>query len=152
MTVIPEFLKELKRKNDLVLVMGARVQLLGRIIARNKIRHYLGRVFATLASIVLKLPVYDTQCGAKLFVTTEAIAFAFNAPFISRWIFDVELIARLVFKSRVNAFKSICEFPLEEWHDVKGSKIRLADFWIAICDLGRIYYLYTLQSNHELMT
>jgi len=139
---ILEFVAELKKKSQLILVMGARVQLLGRTILRNRYRHYLGRVFATVASVVLRMPVYDTQCGAKMFVASESVAVAFRDPFISRWVFDVEILARLVCGGNVNPQVAICEYPLLEWHDVKGSKIKPKDFWIALWDLSRIHLAY----------
>jgi len=139
---ILEFIAELKKKSELLLVMGARVQLLGRSIVRKTYRHYLGRVFATVTSIVLRMPVYDTQCGAKMFVASEPVALAFRDPFISRWVFDVEILARLVCRGDVNPHLAICEYPLTEWHDVKGSKIRPKDCWIALWDLARIHLAY----------
>jgi dolichyl-phosphate beta-glucosyltransferase len=142
LNTILEFVAELKKSSDLLLVMGARVQLLGRTIVRKKYRHYLGRVFATVASVVLRMPVYDTQCGAKMFVSSEPVALAFRDPFISRWVFDVEILARLVHRSNLNPHIAICEYPLMEWHDVKGSKIRLKDFGVAFWDLGRIHFAY----------
>jgi hypothetical protein len=109
--------------------MGSRVQLLGRAIERKHVRHYLGRVFATCASLSLGLPVYDTQCGAKLFRHTEALARALEQPFTSRWVFDVELLARLVRPGPGIAGITedrIREEPLLSWTDVPGSKLRPA--------------------------
>ena len=139
---ILEFISELKKNSHLLLVMGARVQLLGRTILRKRYRHYLGRIFATVASFALGMPVYDTQCGAKMFAASESVALAFRDPFISRWVFDVEILARLVCRGNVNPQVAICEYPLFEWHDVKGSKIKPKDFWIALWDLARIHRTY----------
>lgn len=121
--------------------MGARVALLGSEIHRAKARHYFGRLFATVASMVLELPVYDTQCGAKLFTNTPALRAALQTRFNSAWAFDVELIGRLLTGEPGVAPLSREEFlevPLVRWTDVQGSKLRptamvwagLELFWI----------------------
>lgn len=71
----------LDARDDLSFVLASRVALLGRSITRHARRHYLGRVFATFASIFLRIPVYDTQCGAKVFRSTPSLAAALAEPF-----------------------------------------------------------------------
>lgn len=138
---IRELLDVLDGRTDIDIVIGARVKLLGRRIERNPMRHYLGRVFATFASMTLELPVYDTQCGAKLFRATPVLAEVLTKPFRSRWIFDVELIARLV-QAEPRGGKavrdSLFEFPLYCWRDVPGSKLKPSDFLRAIRELWQI--------------
>ena len=82
----------LHARPEVQVLIGARVRLLGNAVERKAIRHYLGRVFATAASLTLALHIYDTQCGAKLFRVTPALQAALAEPFVSRWIFDVELL------------------------------------------------------------
>jgi glycosyltransferase involved in cell wall biosynthesis len=144
---IPEFLNLLDQRPELDMVFGARVKLLGRKIERKSSRHYLGRVFATAASTVLRLAIYDTQCGAKIFRSTAQVRSAFEEPFLSRWVFDVEVIARyaVAMKSVQAAAAGIYEFPLHEWNDVAGSKLSAWDFAIAAGDLLKIHRKYKIR-------
>ncbi len=122
-------------------VLGSRVRLLGRDIRRRPGRHYLGRVFATVASVALGIPVYDTQCGAKLLRRTPALEAALEAPFSSRWAFDVELIGRLLRPTggvHGLSLEDFVEVPLERWYDVKGSKLTIGQMARAGLDLTRI--------------
>jgi dolichyl-phosphate beta-glucosyltransferase len=115
---------ELERSGVSV-AMGSRVARLGADIVRSRVRHYLGRVFASLASVILNLPVYDTQCGAKVFKDLAVLRRALSHPFASRWIFDVELIGRLMDPRDGDALSAsdFLEMPLLRWHDVGGSKL-----------------------------
>jgi glycosyltransferase involved in cell wall biosynthesis len=107
-------------------LLASRVKLIGRSIDRRAGRHYLGRVFATAASLVLRMPVYDTQCGAKLLRRSPALTRALATPFRGRWTFDVELLGRLVTGAPGIAPvppQRIHEEPLLVWRDVGGSKL-----------------------------
>ena len=144
--VLPRFLELFHERPDLEMIFGARVKLLGHDIQRRLSRHYLGRVFATCASFVLGLPIYDTQCGAKMFRVTKNLETLFQQPFHSKWIFDVELIARYL-KSKKSSRdfdpeNCICELPLPVWKDVRGSKVKPGDFFKAFGELVAIYRRY----------
>ena len=137
------FLKVFDTRPEIEMVFAARVRLLGRSISRDPRRHYVGRVGATLISSSLGLAVYDTQCGAKIFRTSEPMKQLFAEPFLSRWIFDVEIIARFVQqRGRDAAAKAIYELPIQVWHDVKGSKVKSTDFIRALTDLWKIHRAY----------
>jgi glycosyltransferase involved in cell wall biosynthesis len=140
-TEVARLCRELRRTDACDVLLGSRVRLLGRAIDRDPLRHYLGRSFATAASLVLQLPVYDTQCGAKLFRRSPALAHALGRPFLSRWVFDVELLGRLLMgASGVPGIspERIREEPLQRWVDCKGSKLGAAHMVRALADLGRI--------------
>lgn len=122
-------------------VLGARVALIGTRIKRNPTRHYLGRVFATFATFVVRAPFYDTQCGAKAFLNGPELKAALADPFLTKWIFDIELIGRLLTGTRSAPALTLSDFvelPLQEWADVTGSKLSAmmaARVWV---DLGRV--------------
>jgi glycosyltransferase involved in cell wall biosynthesis len=148
---IISFRTVLAERPECVLVMGSRVALLGRQIRRSWKRHLLGRTFATAASLVLGLPVYDTQCGAKLFRHTRETAALFDRPFRAKWIFDVELLARMIASPRdagsCTAAEMIYEYPLERWQDVAGSRLKSHDFLVAVADLAVIRWQYLGKSQ-----
>jgi dolichyl-phosphate beta-glucosyltransferase len=123
-------------------VCGSRIRRMGARIERRWFRHFFGRVFATAASNLLDLPFYDTQCGAKIIEKNLATEI-FNRPFISPWLFDLELIARTIETlGRPAAYRTIYEVPLTEWKDVGDSRIKTGYLPRIPCELFRIRKAY----------
>jgi glycosyltransferase involved in cell wall biosynthesis len=143
---IDDFLALAARRPEVDIILGSRVMLMGRDIRREAWRHYVGRVFATGVSLSLGLPVYDTQCGAKVFRVNEATAAVFAKPFHSPWIFDVEVLARYLALAaepgRPAPRDRIYELAVSQWHHVPGSKLRWTDFVRAAWELVYIHHKY----------
>ncbi|MBL7710829.1 MAG: hypothetical protein JNL13_00115, partial [Chitinophagaceae bacterium] len=124
------------------IVAGARVKLVGRTVVRNPVRHYLGRLFATYQDTLLQLGNYDTQCGLKIFESAIA-GLLFSEPLSSNWFFDIELFVRarkILGAAEYNL--EVAEVPLQEWKEVKGSKLKLTDFIKAPLQVYKIYKRY----------
>ncbi len=144
---IPALLAVLRQRPRVAMVMGARVQLLGRRIHRRPWRHYLGRVGASLISLLLRLPVYDSQCGAKVFRADQRLSQVFARPFLARWLFDVEIILRYsrlfqVQSPPVSPLEAIYEQPLSSWCEIGGSKVRPGDYLRALGECYRLWKSY----------
>lgn len=108
--------------------------------------------------------IYDTQCGAKIFRATDDLALALTEPFDSRWIFDVELIARLQLQRNGDIAsamperkllrralplplrETIYEVPLDSWRDISGSKLTLKHKVRALYGLFHIWSRYGTHS------
>lgn len=114
-------------------IFCSRVKRLGATVERSPLRHVLGRIFATTIDLLFQLPAYDTQCGAKLF-SVDALREILREPFISPWIFDVEIILRM----RQRGHGRIIEMPVATWVDAGGSKMKLRDFVRVPLDLAKI--------------
>jgi glycosyltransferase involved in cell wall biosynthesis len=143
LSAIDDFLSVAAKLPSVELILGSRVLLMGRDIRRKASRHYLGRIFATAASLALDLPVYDTQCGAKVFRATDALRRVLGAPFRSPWIFDVEILARYlalpVDDGGGPRRSRIYELTVPAWHDVAGSKLTAVDFIRSIAELFAVW-------------
>ncbi|NJK97970.1 MAG: glycosyltransferase [Bacteroidales bacterium] len=123
------------------IIIGSRVKRLGATIERSIIRHYAGRVFATFASIVMHIETYDSQCGAKLF-DTRILPVLFREPFISKWIFDVELLIRAKRHLKMSFYEKVYEMPVSCWIAKKNSRIKLSYLMRIPIDLILIYRKY----------
>ncbi|MDG2014130.1 MAG: glycosyltransferase [Pirellulaceae bacterium] len=143
---ISELAAILDQRDDLDLVLASRMSLLGRKIDRHWLRKKIGRVCGGMASLVLGTRIRDTQCGAKLFRVTPITSFVFSSPLTSRWLFDVELFARLIqtwdaVDERPFA-ERVFEYPLHHWTEIPGSSLKKMDFLKAGWELTQIYMRY----------
>lgn len=141
-------------KDPLNFVFGSRMVKLGSEIKRSNFRFVTGRIIATFISNILKLNVYDTQCGCKLFERAVSVHL-FRDPFLSKWLFDVELFKRFILiYGRETAKKKMIEVPLKKWIDKGESKVSMTYFFRMWWDLYSInkYYKtkkasYSVESN-----
>ena len=142
---IDNLLKIIKKDKTKEVVFASRIQLIGSEIKRNYFRHFFGRVFATVVSNILNLPVYDTQCGAKIF-SRKICDDIFYEHFISPWLFDVELFARLLNVYGIErTIQMSYEHPVCKWVDIDGSKVKPIYFLKAPFELLKIVRHYKLR-------
>ena len=140
---IHSFLNFAEKKPEAVMIMGSRIKLHGStVVVRNEFRHYSGRIIATLISNLLGLAVYDTQCGAKLIKANEAKA-VFKDAFISKWLFDVEIIFRILEKHGYQHISNrLFEIPISKWVDKGASKVSWTYLFKLPFDLLKLQYKY----------
>ncbi len=99
-------------------LFASRVKMLGRRIERQFKRHLLGRIYATMVSEVLHVPIYDSQCGLKL-VPATAFEKVRHVLSVHGFAFDAELLLALL-----DSGCEVMEVPID-WHETPGGKIRL---------------------------
>jgi len=130
------------------MVWGCRVLRIGATIRRDALRHYGGRLVAAAISLLLRLPTYDTQCGAKIF-RAEILPPILDRPFHSRWLFDVEIAARYRNQHSLEQFlASVLELPLLHWVDPGGSRLKPIDLVRLPQDLWKLHRMYNLEGRH----
>lgn len=103
-------------------VWSSRVALAGRSVDRRAARHYLGRIVATFLFRGVPGAPYDSQSGWKAFRADARLGRVLEQPFRTRWLFEVEMLARWGRSHGVPM--QVREEPVEAWRDVTGSKIR----------------------------
>lgn len=113
-------------------------------VKRSFSRWLCSRACSVLIRSTLWHGIRDTQCGAKLFRATPATYGWFAKPFVTNWLFDVEVIARALLSngmSRTDLRRQIQEVAVTRWHDVAGSKIKFRDVSRVVTDLWKIRQL-----------
>jgi glycosyltransferase involved in cell wall biosynthesis len=124
------FLNEMNNLDEKQVFLGSRVKLLGSEISRTFKRHLFGRIFATVATFVTKIHIYDSQCGLKAFTTNTNLKSSLEIPFRTRWLFDLELLQRMN-GQQIGSVDSgwlqevAVEIPLRRWNEVSGTKFSL---------------------------
>ncbi len=130
------------KNQEISFVFGSRIARVGSTIKRSFFRFLIGRFIATLISGILKLKVYDTQCGCKVF-KRDVSEQLFIEEFISKWLFDVEIFFRMYqIYGKEKAVNKMEEIPLISWIDHGGSKVSMLYFFKLWFDLNKINNKY----------
>jgi len=132
----------LMRRPELLAVLGSRRTLLADPRTRRRMRRLLGRLASALVHWSLPLPIIDTQCGAKLLRASDQVLACLQQPFLSRWLFDLELLLRLEREWGALGSGLVVEHSIAACRDVHSSKVGLLDYLRGVVELARIRRLY----------
>ena len=102
-------------------VWSSRVALAGRNVTRTLGRHYMGRIMATYVLRDFEGVPYDSQSGLKWFVASEMLRDMLAEPFATRWLFEIEILAR--HRASIGRPLAIWEEPSSRWDEVAGSRV-----------------------------
>lgn len=158
LSMIPDFLEVLSRHANVEVVWGTRLPLMGHMIDRDAVRRQTGRLFSASSAAAVGVGIRDALCGAKMFRTGAILDAIIARPFTSRWIFDVEMLARLDALLKLSGglpvSQSLYEFPLDEWYEIAGSKLHMTDFLratIELTDLCLRYRIFPAKAHQRLL-
>ncbi|TQI71335.1 DNA-binding response OmpR family regulator [Gramella sp. Hel_I_59] len=134
---------------DFQIVNGSRISRMGANIAKESARQIISMTINFIIVSILGMPFKDTQCGAKI-MRKELIPIAFEKPFLTKWLFDVEIFMRMKKHFGKNkAQEIICEQPLKRWVHEDGSKLSMKDSLKIGFQLMSIYWSYNFGSSHK---
>ncbi|WBL23131.1 response regulator [Zunongwangia sp. HRR-M8] len=132
------------------IVSGSRISRMGADIAKESARQIISLTINFIIRKILRMNFKDTQCGAKI-MDKEIIKIAFQDPFITKWLFDVEIFMRM--KKYFGAKKAesfICEQPLKRWVHADGSKLSMKDSFKIVFQLGHIATHYNKKNTENI--
>lgn len=135
-------LVETLESSNFKIVSGSRMARMGANITKESARKIISMTINLIIRTILQMPFNDTQCGAKV-MRKEIIPLLFTKPFITKWIFDVEMFIRMrkhYGKDKVQQY--ICEQPLKRWIHADGSKLSMKDSVKIVGQLAQIAFTY----------
>lgn len=134
---------------DFQIVNGSRISRMGATIAKESARQIISMTINFIIVSILGMPFKDTQCGAKI-MRKELIPIAFDKPFLTKWLFDVEIFMRMKKHFGKNkAQQIICEQPLKRWVHEDGSKLSMKDSLKIGFQLMSIYWSYNFGGSQK---
>jgi glycosyltransferase involved in cell wall biosynthesis len=106
-------------------------------------RYFIGRTLSAMVGLSLKVDVYDTQCGCKM-MSNKIAQVAFKEPFISSWLFDIEIFWRIINSfGRAFMVSSYKEVPVNKLIDRGGSRIKISDLISLPFEFLKIHFHYS---------
>jgi len=111
-------------------------------VERSFLRNLFSNTIKLMIQFITRLPIADTQCGAKVF-SRSVIPTIFSQGFASKWLFDVEIFLRLKQSlGKQQLLKVFVEKPLQRWEEVEGSKLNIKDSLLIPYNLMSIWVQY----------